>query len=95
MGTLSGRGPEPSDRRPPTPGPCPTDPDGPTPPARQRPLYPVPGTPADLPLARRLPLSRLPLRLQLKPRRSRAPPAGSSETHAVPAPPRRAGKTRP
>lgn len=65
--------------------------------AGPRPLDRVPGTPADLLLARRLPLSGLPLRLRLglQPRCSWAPPAVCSGTHAVPAPPRCAGRTRP
>lgn len=90
-GTLSGRGPGRSAPSPLVPQPRRLHA------ARPRPLDRVPGTPADLPLARRLPLSwlRLRLRLRLQPRCSWAPPAGCSETHSVPAPPRSAGKTRP
>lgn len=42
-----------------------------------------------------LPPSQLPLRLQLRPRRSWAHPAGDFETSAAPAPPRCWGKPRP
>lgn len=80
------------------PLPRPGSPLRPTPPARDpwtRDPGPGRGTPADLPLVRRLPLSRLPLGLRLQPCRSRAPPADGSKAHAVPAPPRRAGKPKP
>lgn len=78
----------------------PSQPRGPRRPHAARPPGPRTRTPADLPLARRLPLSRPPLVLGLRPRRPRAPPAGGFETHAVLAPPRgeteaRRGQGRP
>lgn len=78
----------------------PSQPRGPRRPHAARPPGPRTRTPADLPLARRLPLSRPPLVLGLRPRRPRAPPAGGFETRAVLAPPRgeteaRRGQGRP
>nr|XP_051693070.1 basic proline-rich protein-like [Oryctolagus cuniculus] len=56
------------------------------------PRGPGPAPHADLRLSRRLPLSRRPLGLRLRPRRSRAPPAGGFETRAASAPPRPAAR---